>query len=256
MPIKKTQEEIDKLFLDNNCKCISIYKNSKVKISYICSCGNKSEIFLSNFISGNRCMECSGNKKFTQEYIEQYFKDNRCELLSIYKNKDSVLNYKCCCGNISKICFNSFKNGNRCKKCGIEKRSGDRHHNYNLDRKQIKDNKKYAKISRRLLEHTLNKSGKEKIYNTEKYLGYSQKDLMGHLQKDPLFNKWEKDSYNYHIDHIIPVSKFVKEGITDTKIINNLDNLQILSKKENLSKKDNCTEEDFQNYISKFNTTR
>jgi len=40
----------------------------------------------------------------------------------------------------------------------------------------------------------------------------------------------------WHIDHIKPVSVFVKEGITDPKIICALDNLQPLWAKDNLRK--------------------
>ena len=45
-----------------------------------------------------------------------------------------------------------------------------------------------------------------------------------------------RDGKNFHIDHIIPKCAFAKYGITDPKIINARENLQIITAKENLRK--------------------
>jgi len=62
-------------------------------------------------------------KKLTLEYVKQYFKDHKCELLEEeYKRAVAPMKYKCNCGNISKITFSKFQQGQRCKKCsGNEK---------------------------------------------------------------------------------------------------------------------------------------
>lgn len=66
------------------------------------------------------------NKKYTIEEVKKVFEENKCELLETrYINANSLMRYRCACGNISKICFNHFKQGNRCKKCGY-KRIGDK----------------------------------------------------------------------------------------------------------------------------------
>ncbi len=41
------------------------------------------------------------------------------------------MQYKCECGNISKISFNSLIRGSRCRKCLTKKRSGKNNPNYN-----------------------------------------------------------------------------------------------------------------------------
>ena len=41
------------------------------------------------------------------------------------------MRYRCSCGNIGKIKFNHFQAGHRCRKCGIEKQSGENNWNYN-----------------------------------------------------------------------------------------------------------------------------
>lgn len=72
----------------------------------------------------------------------------------------------------------------------------------------------------------------------EALLGYTAKDLKSHLEaKFEEGMHWNNHTMKgWHIDHIKPVSKFIKEGITCPKIINGLDNLQPLWANENLRK--------------------
>jgi hypothetical protein len=57
--------------------------------------------------------------KFSYEEVKSYFELNECKLLEKnYKNARTKMKYICKCGNESKIVFDSFKRGNRCKKCG------------------------------------------------------------------------------------------------------------------------------------------
>lgn len=67
-----------------------------------------------------------------------------------------------------------------------------------------------------------------KTNTTEIMLGYSYKQLIAALGKVPELNE--------NIDHKIPITWFI--NITDCKLINDLQNLQILTKTEN-SKKNN-----------------
>lgn len=58
------------------------------------------------------------NKKYTLELVKSYFEEQGCELLEKeYKNCKIKMEYKCSCGNISKICFDNFKQGQRCYNC-------------------------------------------------------------------------------------------------------------------------------------------
>jgi len=62
-------------------------------------------------------------RKFTFEYVYNYFKEHNCKLLEKeYINNKTKMNYICKCGNLSSIRFDDFKNSNnRCKKCsGLE----------------------------------------------------------------------------------------------------------------------------------------
>lgn len=119
---------VKQYFKDQGCELLSTeYTNNSTLLNYICNCGNKSKINFHNYKNGNRCKQC-GNKKAQDsqktsfEDVKQYFEDQGCELLSTeYTNAHNLLDYICSCGNKSIINFNSFKNGRRCKQCGIKK---------------------------------------------------------------------------------------------------------------------------------------
>ena len=69
--------------------------------------------------------------KITLEIVQKLFKDNNCELISQkYINNRTPLEYKCECGNISTIRLYNFKNGRRCKNCGLIKLKNSKKNNY------------------------------------------------------------------------------------------------------------------------------
>lgn len=72
----------------------------------------------------------------------------------------------------------------------------------------------------------------------EHELGYTQDQFKRHIES--MFENgmtWENRS-EWHIDHIVPVSWWLKEGVTDVSMINALINLRPLWAKDNLSKSD------------------
>lgn len=78
--------------------------------------------------------------------------------------------------------------------------------------------------------------GIDRLNRAEMTLGYSQSDFISHIES--LFKpgmSWENRS-EWHIDHIKPVSVFLKEGVTDITVINALSNLQPLWAMENMEK--------------------
>jgi hypothetical protein len=128
MAAKYTIEQIVEIFAQQSCKLLSTeYKTVHDKLDYQCSCGSISKISLSSFLSGCRCKKCGDKKKgnnvkYSYAQVQKIFQDQSCELLSKeYKNAREKLDYKCICGNISKVRLTHFLRGSRCKKCGIEK---------------------------------------------------------------------------------------------------------------------------------------
>ena len=99
---------------------------------YRCSCGNISKIRFFNFRRGERCLECSGSKKYTIEEAKQYFKEQGCELLeNQYRDGKTKMKYKCKCGRISYIRHNNFIRGGRCRKCADDALTGPNNPRYN-----------------------------------------------------------------------------------------------------------------------------
>lgn len=71
---------------------------------------------------------------------------------------------------------------------------------------------------------------------TEALLGYSADDLCAHIEAQ--FSEGMRwDNYGeWHVDHIYPVSLFVKSGETDPSVINALSNLRPMWASDNQSK--------------------
>ena len=80
-------------------------------------------------------------------------------------------------------------------------------------------------------------------------LGYSSKELQKHVQSLP---NWKnvKDRH-WHLDHYFPIQAFIDYGIKDIKLINCLDNLQPLSRKENLIKSCKYDKKEFEKWLNK-----
>lgn len=82
----------------------------------------------------------------------------------------------------------------------------------------------------------LTKNKRKSLNKVEGLLGYTSEEFKVHIEslwEDGM--SWESRS-DWHIDHIKPLSLFIKEGITDIAIINSLSNLRPLWAKDNLSK--------------------
>lgn len=121
MTKKLTFEYVESYFKEHNCILLEEkYINSNTKMKYICKCKNESEITWDNFKRGKRCIKCGGTEKLTYNFVRNYFIEQKCELLeSKYVSNQTLMKYKCKCGNISQIRLRDFKNKNkRCKKCG------------------------------------------------------------------------------------------------------------------------------------------
>ena len=204
---KYTLKYVKQYFEDNNYKLLEDnYKDADTKMKYECSSGHIGEITFSSFKQGHRCSQCFGNKKHTLEYTKQYFKDEGCELLETeYINNSTLMKYICNCENISKICFNHFKDGCRCEKCAINKRKKTMIKKYGV---ACFPNKSYSKESQKLFDaiyDKLSKKQKKKTYyatlNKEFEIGYKNK----YFKYDYVNSKFKKViEYNGSVWHPLP----------------------------------------------------
>lgn len=89
-----------------------------------------------------------------------------------------------------------------------------------------------------MVKRVVKLTGNKKKLKTCEYLGYTVHQLKSHLES--LFEPgmtWSNHG-EWHIDHIVPVSWWLKNGVTDPSMVNALINLQPLWAKDNLAKSD------------------
>lgn len=92
-------------------------------------------------------------------------------------------------------------------------------------------------VMRDFVKRVLRSSKSAKKNSTNKYLGYSPNDLINHLESQFTEGMSWSNHGEWHIDHIKPVSVFIREGETDPGVINALSNLQPLWAADNMSKR-------------------
>ncbi len=67
-------------------------------------------------------------------------------------------------------------------------------------------------------------------------LGYTGTDLMAHLERQFVKGMSWDNHGDWHIDHIVPISQYMSEGVTDPAVINRLSNLRPIWAADNLAK--------------------
>lgn len=146
-----TFEEVYQYFEKEGCKLLSTeYINNSTKLNYVCQCGHENNIRLSDFRRkhGRNCNACQKKNaakalSHTYEYIEQYFKNNGCKLLSSeYINSQTKLNYIAQCGHTHNITFNNFScgKGRKCRECSKKLHGLGRIFTYDFVKKIFEDN--------------------------------------------------------------------------------------------------------------------
>lgn len=121
MTQKLTQLEVEKIFQEKGCRLLDKYLFYQGSMKYICKCGEIAQTSLYGFKKSKGCRKCNTHHlslKYTHEEVVKIFEQNGCALLSKeYVSNGSPLNYKCNCGNISKIKLRDFNKGHRCRQC-------------------------------------------------------------------------------------------------------------------------------------------
>lgn len=171
------------------------------------------------------------SKKLTHQYVFDYFKVEGCELLDEYSTSSRPMQYKCKCGNISRSNWNNFMRGRRCQVCLVDKRSGSNNYQWRENREEKHLEYRWRQAAYRAMKQTGLKPSCSLLI-CEEVFGYSIEEFKKHIKSQAGYaadGKWE-------IDHIFPVWAFVESGITDLKLINALDNLNVIPGRANSKK--------------------
>jgi len=256
---KLTQDFVENEFLKNGCKLLDIYVKNSIPMKYICSCGRRSVISWMSFKTGCRCKNCKieklrNDRQFDFKYVQDFYLQANCKLLETeYINATVPMRYICSCGKESVQKFSHFKSGVRCKDCGIQKqkRIGSESHLWQEDREKVLKYQYYRRKCKDILKHCLSASNNIKCDKTYNLLNFTPLQLKEKIESHPNYLSSLKNN-QMSIDHIFPIKAFVEHGfdhIEDIKIINDLDNLQPLDLKENISKNDRYSPKEFINYL-------
>lgn len=124
-----------------------------------------------------------------------------------------------------------------------------------IDKEKSRTSAKIRGIQKRFLRRTLTLTKYTKKGRTHEELGYTHLELKEYLEKQFVSGMNWTDRHSFQIDHIVPVSIFIKNNITDPAIINALCNLRPLTAIENQLKSDKYNEDNFSKdlqYICEF----
>jgi hypothetical protein len=142
MPKNLTYEFVKNEFEKAGCKLLEKnYIGSKIKMKYMCNCGNISITTWAVFKKGHRCKKCGAKKtatirKHDFEFIKKEFEKTGCTLLETkYINNHTKMKYQCSCGNIS---YSMFSLGQRCRKCASKKLKDKKTLTYEFVKKEFK----------------------------------------------------------------------------------------------------------------------
>lgn len=216
-------------------------KSYDQKLNFVCDKGHNTTMVYRSFkYNKSRCKICCYNelkinRSFSQAYVEQYFKDHGCILLSKYENNHIPVLYQCSCGKESSIRFMSFRKGSRCYNCYLGKKSGEKNSNWRFDREEKAKEELFQYKARWPLQKCFRRKGKYSTTDITK-LGYSSLELYWKLTSHKNWSSIRINKQKLTIDHIFPIIAFYDYGITDLKIINSLDNLRPLCNELNISK--------------------
>lgn len=247
--------EVKKYFHENGCTLLSEeYVSNQSKLEYICNCGNKASTDFITFRKGGRCLECkkkklsiASTKELPIEKMKSLCEKSNAKFVQAYRKNGRIrLNFICKCGKPHSASWRNFQKTQNCKKCGNLKVSGENSYMWNSNRELIETNKLMQKRCYSLVRRSLKKLGKTKESCKSEILGYDVKDLKNSITNHKLYNA----NIDYHIDHIFPVSLFIKNKIEDMKLINHINNLRPLHSSLNLSKADKAINEAFQIWIN------
>lgn len=261
MPSKLTYKYV-KEYIENRDYILdqNFYVNNWNKLKLICPNGHKFKTIFNSFQQNLRCPICrldNLSKKFRHslEYVKNYIENKNYKLnQDFYINNRTKLKLICPENHNFNMAFSNFQQNQRCPICSninkSKKMSGCNNHRWNNDREKINRNNQLRRKCKSLLRRCLDKIKNSKTLKTSELLGYTNKQLLEHLESFPNWNEIKEQ--NWHLDHIIPVKAFIDNDISDLKIINHLSNLQPLLAKDNIKKHAKYLQEDFDNYIKKF----
>lgn len=240
--------------------CSKLKPQSAKKVYWRCdNCGiEKLKQYRDCIKSTGLCLKCNGKQQATimgNKFGKKQQKQGKCLYCSLPINSNLIT-----CTEHRKQHLSNIKSGKNnpawtgasqcacgkrksskavsCRECSFAsgRRSGKNNGRWIEDRGMIVS----ARIARTMLNNTMKSLGKKKNAKTPKIIGYSFKELKEYIESkfEPWmnWNNYGSAPDQWSIDHIIPVSVLIKNGIKDPAIINALWNLRPIRTSHNIKK--------------------
>lgn len=131
------------------------------------------------------------------------------------------------------------------KKCTEENKEhrNEYQKEYNRNRYATDENFKTLILCRSMLQRTLKATKSTKDTRTHEMLGYCNEQLKSSIESKFLEGMSWNNYGDWHIDHVYPVIRYIKDGVEDPAIINALDNLIPMWAEHNREKGERTLEE-------------
>ena len=114
---------------------------------------------------------------------------------------------------------------------------------YKRNRYTSDENYKTLVLCRSMLKRTLKATNSTKDTRTYEMLGYCNEQLKESIESKFLEGMSWSNYGDWHVDHIYPVTRYIKDGVEDPAIINALDNLTPMWAEHNMEKGERTLEE-------------
>ena len=225
----------------------------------LCNCNQTTYVSTNNLKSGHTqscgCLQSAIILKYQLIKRESRIGERHGRLIIIkisnnkYRDKEYLYICQCDCGEIIEALYSNLISKNT-QSCGcwnneVKKlRIGNKHHNYNLDREYIRKSKIFRRFISSNLHKYLNKFKIKKSKHTREYYSFQDKQFFKHFDKQlkELKKQWKDIGPKLVFEHKLPISFWHKNGFDkdeDILYINDLINLQLITKKENGIKHNN-----------------
>ena len=244
----------------NVCKdCCNIKKRTNLKNKVVdvnayitcsvCSTVKNATLFLNK--ESKRCKDCN-NIKRRQQYLDEdtEVRKKKVEKAKIYKMKKKAVRDEIKLVAITKLEAEIGEDNTICKYCKEVKAKTRFRHN-RLKCKDCEREEPVDKLKRYVRSRIYGCLKRNKDKHTNEYLGCTSREYIKWITNNTSNFTLENYGKIWHIDHVIPLSKFNVENEQESLIAFNWRNTMPLLAKENLSKKNKILKPQIEQHLEK-----
>jgi hypothetical protein len=215
-------------------------KNLDITIDKACIICNivKNITLFSRKAMSNICLDCKNNKSREKYSNNEEIRKKACKQAIDFKQKKKAIRDEIKKEELEKLEADIGKENTICKYCNKVKAKTRFRHNRLKCRECERDDPKYKlhRLVRIRISEFLKSKNNKKSKHTCEYLGCTRENYIKWLCYNNNGFTIDNHGTEWHIDHVIPLSKFNHENKEEMNIAFNWRNTMALSAKDNLAK--------------------